>query len=364
MLRKIKNFHNTRLPLMRANTSSRPVDPNGILARIVRFVAGLAVLAGFLSGAHAGPEIPDLSAAQLEKRLSQRDGKLQQFIRVIEKSLITGDINAAEALVDRESLLGRATARLGIADEDALRNVFADSTQRAWDQRGVLRDYAKSRFRFLRTRTLGGRSGLLFRSSTRANGMNYALLTINETKPGGFRISDVFVVGLNEYLSSTLRRTYRNVAAGFLAGEDDAAVPGVNGAYVKNIAQIAAMSRELQAGHYEKVLLTLKDLPVAVQSERGLLLMRMEAAEHVSVDERDSAYAAWLAVYPDEMELPLKFADFYVTHRQWDNAERVLRGLLTKLGPDAMLKNELGTVMFRREHDYFWSGPVPSLSAR
>ena len=47
-------------------------------------------------------------------------------------------------------------------------------------------------------------------------------------------------------------------------------------------------------------------LPPAVQQERSVLLIRMEAAEHISVAERNAVYAAWLASYPDEMELPLK----------------------------------------------------------
>lgn len=56
MVRKIKNFQNK---LMRIAKLSPSVDPYGILARIVRVVAGVAVMAGFLSGAMAGPEIPD-----------------------------------------------------------------------------------------------------------------------------------------------------------------------------------------------------------------------------------------------------------------------------------------------------------------
>jgi hypothetical protein len=326
-------------------------------------VAGLAVMAGFLSGAMAGPQVPDLSERQLTAELEKSGSGLLKFVETLEKSLVSGDLAGAEALVDRDSLLGRSTASLGIKDEDALREVFCDSTRRAWDERGVLRDYANSRFRFLRVRTLGGRAGLLFRSSSRGAGMNYALVTVNEQNPGEYRVSDVFVVGLNEFLSSTLRRTYVNVCAGFLNG-DAAQLPGVNRGYVEHINEVAAVSRELQAGNYEKVLLTLRGLPEDVQRERSVLLMRMEAAEHVSVDERDAAFHAWLAAYPDEMELPLKFADFYVTHRRWNDAERVLRGLITRLGPDALIKMELGTVLYRREHDELWTGSGSQLSVR
>lgn len=348
---------------MRAATPPTAVDPFGILARIVRVVAGMAVMAGFLSGAMAGPEIPDLSASKLSARLAGQEGRIQKFIRTMETALVSGNLAEAEALVDRDSLLGRATANLGIPEEESLRQVFEDSTRRAWDERGVLRDYSNTRFRFLRVRTLGGRPGLLFRSSARQGGMNYALFTLNETADGELRVSDIFVVGLNEFLSSTLRRTYKNVAAGFMKelGDD---VPGVNKSYVQNIQKVASVSRDLQAGNYEAALIALKQLPAEVQKERSVLLMRLEAAEHISIDERDGAYTTWLESYPDEMELPLKFADFYVSHRRWDDAERVLRGLIEKLGSDSIIKTELGTVLFRKTHDQLWSGPAASLSAR
>ncbi len=348
---------------MRAAIFPTAVDPFGILARIVRLVAGMAAMAGFLSGAMAGPKIPELSAAKLSARLAGQEAQLQKFIGTLEKTLVSGDLVGAEALVDRDSLLGRATSTLGIPEEGSLRQVFDDSTRRAWNERGVLRDYANTRFRFLRVRTLGERPGLLFRSSTRQGGMNYALLTVNEGRNGELRISDIFVVGLNEYLSSTLRRTYKNVAAGFVK-ELGKGVPGVNTSYVEHIQKVASISRDLQSGNYEVGLIALKQLPAEVQKERSVLLMRLEAAEHISIDERDEAYTTWLESYPDEMELPLKIADFYASQRRWDDAERVLRGLIAKLGSDALIKTELGTVLFRKTHDELWSGPLASLSVR
>lgn len=330
---------------------ARPaLDPFGIFPRLVRFMTGLAVLACFFKGAAAAPQIQEMTQVRIEERLADPGGPLRAFVRTLENSMASGSIGEAEALVDRDAILTRATQRLFFKGDQTVRDLFCDSTRRAWDERGVTRDYARTKFRFLRARTLGGRAGLLFRSSGRDGAVNYALFTLHETGPGNFRIADIFVVGLNEFLSDTLRRTWLNVAAGFLDG-DAAKIQGVNPDYVAHIGEIAEMSRQLNNGKFEEVLKLVKALPETVQNERTVLLLRMEAAERVSIEERNAVYAAWLVVYPDEMELPLKFVDFYSTQSRWDDAERVLRGLIERLGPDAMLKMELGSVMFRRQHE-------------
>ena len=332
-------------------TTFRPAaDPNGFLPRFVRFIVGLVALVGFFSGADAAPKIADLTQSEIEARLGEAGGSLQKFVTTLEESLLSGQIADTENLVDRDAILTRATQHLYFEGDETVRDLFCDSTRRAWDERGITRDYAGTKFRFLRATTMGARGGLLFRSSGKNGSINYALFTLNEIEPGDYRISDIFIVGLNEFLSDTLRRTWLNVAAGFL-GDKAATIKGGNRDYVAHIGEIAAMSRELNDGKFEEVLKAARALPVSVQRERTILLMCMDAAERISIEERNAVYAEWLRAYPDEMDLPLKFVDFYVTQHRWDDAERVLRGLISRLGEDAMLKMELGSVVYRREYE-------------
>jgi hypothetical protein len=307
-------------------------------------------MAGFFSGASAAPQIVDMTRAQLDTALAENDGRLHKFIATLEHSMLTGHIAAAEALVDREAILTRATQRVHFDGDATVRELFCDSTRRAWNERGVTRDFAGTRFRFLRAREFGGRAGLLFRSASKAGAVNYALFTINETMPGDYRVSDVFVVGLNEYMSDTLRRTWLNVAAGFL-GEEAEQIKGVNADYVAHIGDVAQASRLMNAGKYEQALKVSQALPPGVQRERSVLLVQIEAADHISSSARREAYAAWLATYPDEQELPLKLVEFYTSERRFDDAERVLRGLIERIGPDTMLKRELGSLLFRRDNE-------------
>src|SRR5688572_21298631 len=88
-----------------------PVDPFGILPRLARFLTGLAVLAGFLTGAAAAPQIQELTQAQIEARLAESGGPLGGFIKTLEKAMVTGTIEDAELLVNRDAILTRATQR-------------------------------------------------------------------------------------------------------------------------------------------------------------------------------------------------------------------------------------------------------------
>ncbi len=330
---------------------TRPTaDPHGFLCRFLRFVTGMAVIAGFFSGAKASPQAGELTLSQIEQQFADENSSLHMFVRSLERSLLTGDLQAAETVVDQNAILTRATQHLYFEGDKTVRDLFFDSTKRAWGERGVTRDYCNTRFRFLRALTLKGRAGLLFRSSNREGGINYALFTLNEPKPGNYRIADIFVVGLNEFLSDTLRRTWLNVAAGFLGGEAGK-IRGVNPEYVAHINEIAELSRQMNAGNYEEALKSASSLPASLQHERTVLLIRMEAAERISIAERNAVYEDWLAAYPDEMDLPLKLVHFYTSQNRWDDAERVLRALMARLGGDAVLKLELGTIMFRREQE-------------
>jgi hypothetical protein len=333
-----------------SKTPRPKMDPHGIAARFLRILTGLAVLAGFFSGASAAPRIADLTRAELDAGLAEENGPLRRFIATFEHAMVSGKIEGAEAMVDQDAILTRATQRVHFEGDETVRELFCDSTRRAWNERGVTRDFAGTRFRFLRSREFGGRAGLLFRSASNAGAVNYALFTVNQVTPGDYRVSDIFVVGLNEYMSDTLRRTWLNVAAGFL-GEDSGEIKGVNPEYVAHIGDVAQASRLMNAGKYEQALKISRELPESVRRERSVLLVQIEAADRISTAARRDAYAAWLTAYPDEQELPLKLVEFYSSERRYDDAERVLRGLMERVGPDTLLKRELGQLLFRRAHE-------------
>ena len=229
-----------------------------------------------------------------------------------------------------------------------IRDLFSDSTRRTWEENGITRDFAGTNFRFLRIRTYKDRSGLLFRSAGENGSLNFFCFVLSETAPHDFRVIDIYTMGINEYASETLRRTYCHLVASLL-GEEGRQFTKDNGAYVNSIEAVAAISQQLKAGAWEDVLNSAAALPPAVKSERSVLLMRLKAAENYSVTSQAKVMEDWLKAFPDEMDLPLKLAGHYTTQERWDDAERVVKRLLESTGGDARLMLQLGSINYRRE---------------
>lgn len=293
---------------------------------------------------------PELTEAQLAARLADPQSGLRDFIDLVEKSMIGGEMWPVEELIEQRAMLNRATDGIQLPGASTIKELFADSTQQAWRQNGITRDFAGSNFRFLRVRTFKNRAGLLFRSAGDNNNLNFFSFVIREAAPRSYRIMDIYTLGLNEYTSETLRRTYLHLAAS-LQGADVRQSAGGQVGFAGCLDAVAAISQDLKAGKWREVLDACAALPPAVQQDRTVLLIRLEAAEHYSITSRSAVLEDWLKTNPDEMELPLKFVDHYITQDRWDDAERVVTRLLEKTGGDARLMLQLGNIGYRRERD-------------
>lgn len=320
------------------------------LQRTVKFL--VIALAGLLlaGGTKVSAKTPELSEAELTARLADPKSGLRDFVALVEKSMIGGEMWPVEELIDQRAILNRATDGIHMPGASTIKEMFADSTQQAWQQNGVTRDFAGSNFRFLRIRTFKNRAGLLFRSAGENNNLNFFSFVINETAPRTFRITDIYTIGLNEYTSETLRRTYSHLAASLQGGEARKA-SGDQDAFVNCLDAVAAISQDLKAGKWREVLDACSALPPTVQNDRTVLLIRLEAAENYSITSRSAVLEDWLKANPDEMELPLKFVDHYLTQDRWDDAERVVTRLLERTGGDARLMLQLGNIDYRRERN-------------
>ena len=322
----------------------------------------VSALAVFLltGGARVSAKIPELSETQLQAKLADPKSGLRGFVDLVEKSMISGRMDPVEALMDQDAILTRATNGIEAKGTNVIKSLFSDSTKQNWEENGLTRDFAGTNFRFLRIRTYKDRAGLLFRSAGEAGSLNFFCFVLSEAAPHDFRVIDIYTMGINEYASETLRRTYCHLVASLL-GEEGRKFTKDNGAYVNSIEAVAAISQQLKAGAWEDVLNSAAALPSAVKSERSVLLMRLKAAENYSVTSRARVIDDWLKAFPDEMDLPLKLADHYITQERWDDAERVVKRLLERTGGDARLFLQLGNINFRRERD---QRLMPSAAAR
>ena len=312
-------------------------------------VSALAVLL-LTGGDRVSAKTPELNGTQLQAKLSDPASGLRDLVSLIEKSMITGEMSPMEDLVDLQLILDRATDGVQVEGASTIKDLFSDSTRQSWQQTGITRDFAGTNFRFLRVRTFKNRAGLLFRSAGENHSLNFYSFTLSEVSPKDYRITDIYTMGLNEYASETLHRTYLHLAASLL-GEEGRALTKDNGAFADSLEKVAAVSQLLKAGQWNEVLDACAALPPAVQTDRSILLMRLQAAENYSITSRADVLEDWLKAYPDEMDLPLKLADHYLTQERWDDAERVVNSLLERTGGDARLQLQLGNINYRRDRD-------------
>ena len=298
--------------------------------------------------AQAGGE---LTESQIQEKLTGTDSPLAAVVSKIERTVTFGDATYLQQLINTDAVLARATAGVDGEEVESVRKIFVDGTKKAWESNSPANDYAGTHFHFLRPRTFHGHGGALFRSENESGSLNYYLLVLGETAPEKYEVRDIFVVGLNEFASDTLRRTYHHLVTSFVGKVDGQLLSNVGAAYIEHLQEIADMSRAMRQGKYAAALELWQQLPKSVQFERSVLMNRIDAADHISAEERLAAMQDWARKYPNEMELPLKMADFYVARNQWDDARRVMTKVLDLVGGDSRLLFQVGQVAYRRKLD-------------
>lgn len=304
-----------------------------------------------LATAAQGATTPDLSVTELTERMAQKDSSLALTVRAIETTVTAGNTKLLASLVDTDAVLARATANLGNAEVATVRKIFCDGTKQAWQNNHPTSDYAGTLFRFLRVRSFHERTGLLFRSENDSGSINYYLMVLGEPNPGEYRINDIFTFGLNEFASDGLRRTYCHLLASFAPSDAAAQYSAIGQIYVDHLQDIANLNRLLKDGKYDQAITIYASLPSELQRERSVMMLRIDAAEHISREDRAAAMEAWLAVYPDEMHLPLKVADYYIAENRWQEAKALLAKVVNAVGGDSRMQFQLGQVAYNSHQD-------------
>ncbi|MFN0127075.1 MAG: hypothetical protein ACKV19_10380 [Verrucomicrobiales bacterium] len=228
-----------------------------------------------------------------------------------------------------------------------IESAFVQGTRASWENRSLSHDYLGHQFRFLRIHTLGGRPGLLFRSAGERGQLNYCLFAVAAGPDGTLSAEDLYVVGMGEWLSDTLRRGYLTLVESL----DPRGESGRRASlYVESLADITAMQAALIRKDYSKVLALSSSLPPEVLQDRQILLTRLEAAENISLAERTRLFAEWKALHPNPEQLPLKWADFHLAAGRFEEARSVLAALNTRIGGDTHLMLRLGEIKMLAAH--------------
>lgn len=283
-------------------------------------------------------------------RALDEDSPLKAWISRLESTVAQGSSAEFDAFLNADWLLDSITCPVadgGGSEVAAVQTAFVQGTRASWAHRSLAKDYLGHQFRFLRAHSLGGRPGLLFRSAGDNGQLNYCLFSVVSAPDGSLGADDLYVVGMGEWVSDTLRR-------GYLTLIESLAPRGESGRrarlYLEALPRITAMQVALAEKNYPRVLALSSLLPAEVLQDRQILLTRMEAAEKISLVERARVFAEWKSLHPNPEQLPLKWADYHLAAGQFQEARTILAQLNTRLGGDAYLMLRLGEIKMLATH--------------
>lgn len=278
------------------------------------------------------------------------EGPLRSLIDRLETSVGRGDSSVFDTFLKADWLLHAIMDPVSGRGEmvaSEIESAFRQGTRASWARRGLSVDYLNHQFRFLRVHALGGRPGLLFRSAGEEGQLNYCLFSIAAGPDGTLGAQDLFVVGVGEWLSDTLRRGYLTLVESLNPRGESGRRASL---YVESLPRITALQAALAQKDYPRVLALSSELPPEVLQDRQILLTRLEAAERLSLAERARVFEEWQALHPNPEQLPLKWADYHIAAGRFQEARAVLASLNERLGGDSYLMARLGEIRMLATH--------------
>ena len=296
-------------------------------------------VAGWVTAATAA--LTPLDEKALSAATADPASDVRMLIDGLQTSIPSGNRAVFNEALDADTLLERVTRPADFGHTNDLREAFSEGTRKSWRSRALVDEFLGHHMGFLRVKTYGERSGLLFRASNDQGSLNYYMFTLGRTPEGELKIDDYYMVGLGEYLSESLRRGYLTLLRSLEPKGEDGRRASI---YVKSLNQVVQISQSLRRKDYAEVLGLSRLLPEEVRNDRGILLMRIEAAEKTSLQERVRIFDEWRRNFPNEMGLPLKIADMHIAEGRFVDAERLLRMLDRELGGDSYVKLRIGEV--------------------
>jgi hypothetical protein len=303
-------------------------------------VLSILIAAGVIPAAGLGGcGRADLSAAPAETPVT--DEECRALAATIETAVQAGNRAAFSALIDWDEILKRAT--VGIDVPEASRSGFIQGVKSSMEQEqglvpqivGTIKDGGS--YKFLRRGIRDGRKTILFRLVTSdSNVANYHEFILGRRPDGKIRAVDAYILLSGELISQSVRRLYIPVAARTAHGLLDR-LPGTERVFLKNVPQFERMTTEVRNGHPAEALKIYHQLPPEMKKDKGVLLIRLQAAQDVSDLEYSRAIDDFRATHPDLACVELLSIGYYLLKKDAPRALACIDRFEKALGGDPYL---------------------------
>jgi tetratricopeptide (TPR) repeat protein len=264
------------------------------------------------------------------------------FAQSVESAVAHGDTEAFSRALDWNAMLEtsmsgvdappkvRAAFAKGAMDEVARGNGFAGQIIASVKEGGT--------FEFLRARSRDHRRSIVFRMNLQnSGGINYQEWLLIREPDGKIKAIDCYVFVSGEYMSTTLRRGFIDVAA-TSSGSLLAKLTGTESEFVKHADQIRAISGLIREHKNREAFDALAKLPEGLRNSKMLLLFRIHAARSVSEAEYEKAMMKYRELYPDDASIDLLSIDYFHAKKQYPQAMECVDRLDRSVGGDPRLE--------------------------
>jgi hypothetical protein len=260
-----------------------------------------------------------------------------EFAHRLEQTVSAGDPAFLRERLDIDLLFDRMFADRGISAA-IVRKLRSGFERNAPFADGVVKQLHDSGFdyAFLRLHTVEGQRRAIFRLSGEM-GLNYHDVLLVR-KDGLVKIEDIYVVAAGEFLSDTMRRVVLPIIAA--EGKDAAAkMTKAEKEYVDALPQLDILWSASRAGDPAAALAAYRRLPVSVQNDKSLMIMRLGMSMRLGADseEYQETIKKMAELFPDDPSMSLALIDYHLAVGEFDKAHACVQRVRERVGGDEFL---------------------------
>jgi hypothetical protein len=288
-------------------------------------------------------------APKVLPKVSQEDAL--KFARSLQKAVEDGDRSAANSLLNWKAICNTATESLGLSERQ--RTSFAyGAMQRTLSDYGLMANLVKQvvadgSYRMLRIREKDGHTTVLCRLICDSGFSYHEYLLCKDC--GNVRAFDMFSYLSGELVSATLRRAAipatqqlsKSLLQRLTTADTD---------FMKHSDKFTAMSDAIQAQRGDEALRLYASLPGSLQRDKGVLLLRHQAAMQVGEQQLMEAIDDFRRYHPNDVCLDVLLIDYYALHAEYDKALECLDRLDLAVGGDTFLNAKRADLAYAK-HD-------------
>jgi hypothetical protein len=284
--------------------------------------------AGLVSVLALAAAAPRLQAQDVKETAAMAVGKA--VVQAFEEE----KFEDADAHFDVDAMLDRTLK--GVDATEAQKKGFRTGAKKSFKLSLILRQLSENfgSLTVLRFRGDGGNPRLLFRAWG-DGGVQYVDMIL---APAGDAVRgvDIYKYAAGETISDSCRRLYMNALAGE-PGFLDKLLKKDN-EFIKNMPKITTATGQVQKGACAEALKTIASLPPGMQSEKTVLVLRLQAAVQVGEAECASALADFRKAFPDDPALDFLSIDALYLTRKFEEMRKAVDSLDKRLGGDPYLE--------------------------